>query len=190
MNRALPWIGGVLAAALLAGCAPKPADSPQSVAERFYDFYIGQKMKNGLPSIEQTRQLTPILSRGLQDAITKARREQDKFIIENPDEKPPWVEGDLFTSLFEGATSYEVRKVDETGDHADVLVALRFVDAKGRRSEWTDRLVLVRENTRWVVENIEYGGNWDFANQGNLKDSLAPLEAAPDESIPANAGKD
>ncbi len=173
--------------ALVSGCAQKSRDTPAAVAERFYEFYLSQKMNRGLPSIEQCRQMTPLLSRGLQDAIGKARREQDKFITEHPGEKPPWVDGDLFTSLFEGATAYEIGRIDHNDSHADVLVALKYSSAKDRDVSWTDRLVLVRENDHWVVEDLEYGGNWDFANHGTLRQSLTPIETPPEADAPVNS---
>ena len=177
--KRLSWIAKfLLVALLLPACAQKAADSPQAVAERFYDYYLEQHMNNGLPSIEQTRQLGTMLSHGLQDAIAHARREQDLFIGEHKGEKPPWIEGDLFSSLFEGASAYGIGKVDRTDDHADVLVTLTFRNPKGRDVQWTDRLVLVRENSAWVVDDLEYGGNWDFANHGSLRRSLGPTEAA------------
>ncbi|HZP11709.1 MAG TPA: DUF3828 domain-containing protein [Nevskiaceae bacterium] len=172
----------------LSACAQKN-DSPDAVARRFYDFYLSQQMNNGLPTIEQCRQMTPLLSRAMQDAIGKARREQDKFAMEHPGEKPPFVDGDLFTSLFEGATSYQIGKVDTDNSHADVLVVLKYADPKGHDVEWTDRLVLVQENDHWVVEDLEYGGNWDFANHGTLRQSLLSDSTEPAPPAPAPAGK-
>ena len=174
----------LLVVAALGGCMQK-SDSPQAVAQRFYDFYLAEQMNNGLPTIEQCRQMTPLLSRAMQDAFGKARREQDKFSTEHPGEKPPFVDGDLFTSLFEGATSYRIAKIDTDNTHADVIVALKYSDPKGHDVEWTDRLVLVQENEHWVVEDLEYGGNWDFANHGSLRQSLISDETAP----PASPGK-
>lgn len=167
-------VSGLLTALvlLLAACAQKTPDSATVVAQRFYDYYFAQHMNNGLPTIEQCRQMGPMLSTALQDAFGRARREQDKFIGAHPDEKPPWADGDLFSSLFEGATSYDITRVDQAPDHADVLVKLTFSNAGGRTLTWSDRLVLVRENAHWVIEDLEYGGNWDFANSGSLRRSL------------------
>ena len=174
------WIAISLAAALLAAaCAPKVDNSPQAAAQRFYDYYLEQHMNNGLPSIEQTRQLGTLLSRGLQDAIAGARREQGKFIGAHSDEKPPWVDGDLFSSLFEGATSYRIGKVDQKDGHADVVVTLTFDDRKGGTHIWNDRLVLAQENSSWVVDDLEYGGNWPFANKGSLRRLLTPDAGTP-----------
>ena len=176
----------LFAALLLGGCSKRAGESPEVAAKRFYDFYLAEPINNGLPSIEQCRQMAPILSRGLQDAIGRARREQDKYISEHPGEKPPWSEGDLFTSLYEGATAYEIASVDPGEKHTDVVVKLTH-ESRGHRVAWTDRLVLVRENDRWVVENVEYGGTWDFANQGDLLKWLAPMQLEPEETTPAPA---
>ncbi len=40
---------------------------------------------------------------------------------------------------------------------------------------WTDTVVVVREGGRYVVADVRYGGDWDFANQGSL---IAVLESA------------
>jgi hypothetical protein len=38
--------------------------------------------------------------------------------------------------------------------------------------EWTDTVRLVREDGAWRIDDVAYGGQWDFANTGTLRESL------------------
>jgi hypothetical protein len=55
-------------------------------------------------------------------------------------------------------------------------VALHYADAHPRPQDkpvdWTDTVVLVKTPAGWRVDDIGYGGNWDFGNHGRLTDSL------------------
>jgi hypothetical protein len=162
----------------LGACSRAAPLDPRATAQAFYEFYLQQRM-SGLPSPEQTRTLKSLLSNELLSAIERARSEQAEFIGQNPDEKPPWIEGDLFSSLYEGAHSYRVIQVDETPTETRVLIHLEHRDdasaaASPATTEWRDRLLLIQENGRWVIADIEYGGDWDFANKGTLSRTLKP----------------
>jgi len=49
-------------------------------------------------------------------------RKQAKFIAEHPDEKSPWIEGAMFSSLFEGAHSFRLGAATLQGNRARVPV--------------------------------------------------------------------
>ena len=77
----------------------------RNAAAHFYSTYLALKVR-GLPNIRQSKLLLPLLTPDLQQMFAAAEREQNKFSKEHPDEKPPWGDGDLFSSLFEGAQSF------------------------------------------------------------------------------------
>ena len=53
------------------------------------------------------------------------------------------------------------------------LVDLTNIDDRNRsRLAWKDRIFLVRENNRWVVDDIEYFGDKQFMHKGHLKEVL------------------
>ena len=68
-----------------------------------------------------------------------------------PDEKGPWVEGDLFTSNFEGFTRFE--EMPGAGDR--VAVQFRYT-GNGQTFAWEDEVWMKREGGRWVVDDDFY----------------------------------
>jgi hypothetical protein len=160
-----------LAASSLSACSRGEAVStpepPARVVRAFYDTRLRLAV-DGAPSAEQLAALAPLVSDTLRALLDSARRLRDAEAARAPDEKPPFVEGDLFSSLFEGPTAFTV---DTAALGPRVPVHLTRADDSGR-SEWTDRVVVREERGRWVVDDVEYGGTWQFANKGTLRASL------------------
>ncbi len=50
-------------------------------------------------------------------------------------------------------------------------VELRY-GSSSNTALWVDKIHLVRSSGRWVVDDIEYGGDWGFTHKGRLKDLL------------------
>lgn len=59
---------------------------------------------------------------------TDRKSTRAKLIQEHPDEKPPRGDGDLFTSLFEGAQSFRLGRPTVLGNRAEVPVHLAYVE--------------------------------------------------------------
>ncbi|MBI2566388.1 MAG: DUF3828 domain-containing protein [Candidatus Schekmanbacteria bacterium] len=148
-------------------------ETPGLAAAAFYAERLDLGF-TGLPGRRDMRSLAPRISRRLASALAAARREQETFASENPGEKPPWIEGDLFSSLFEGPTAVSVGDATLLRDRAEVVVELTHVSPAGSHAQtrWTDKVLLVLESGQWRVDDIEYGGVWDFAAQGRLVEAL------------------
>jgi hypothetical protein len=144
--------------------------SPKEAADRFYQMYLRMHI-SGLPDDEQSKLLFPLLSPDLRQLIEAARVEQDKAIKEHPDEKPPWIEGDLLSSLWEGAQSFKVGAQTVRGDRADVTVQLTY-ESGDSTLRWSDTLVLVHDADDWLVDDILLNGEWDFKSGGSLRQIL------------------
>lgn len=168
-----------LAAAMLAGCSEAPP-GPADVVGRFYELRLELDI-SGAPSHKELQALKPLLAAELHDLLDQARRRRDADRAEAPAEKPAFAEGDLFSSLFEGPTSYQVGVDEVTGEVHRVSVQLAY-DLQQPVVSWTDKVVVVSEAGKWVVADVEYGGNWDFGNKGSLvsllKQALAPRVAS------------
>ena len=100
-----------------------------------------------------------------------AKRERDRFIKENPEEKPPWIEGDLFSSLFEGASAFRVGPTTMHGGRAEVKIHLVYREG-GDTVRWTDTLILSRTKDGWRVWDIVFNGDWAFKNGESLRGVL------------------
>jgi hypothetical protein len=156
------------------------------------------KRVSGAPAADQLVALRPLLSTELHDLLRQARLLRDAEAAAYPDEKPPFAEGDLFTSLFEGPTGLEI--VVDAGHRDDAGVsegddrrhlAVRFsYDRETPTFVWTDTVVVVREGGRWVVGDVQYGGGWDFANGGSLVDSLSAALQEVHADVPLDPAAD
>lgn len=158
---------------MLAGCKPSaPAETADAAARAFYQEVRAERI-DGLPTASQLERLRPHTSAALAESFARASAEQARFILESPDEKPPWIEGDLFGSLFEGVSRWTMAGTEERGDKATAKVALTF-ESDGRTTAWTDTIVLEKQAGVWKVTDIRMGGDWTFqAGGSSLAQTLA-----------------
>lgn len=146
------------------------AQAPARVAEDFYTMHM-RMGDAGLPDAASANAYAAFLCPALAAQLETARLAQQAFIAQNPGEKPPFVDGDLFSSLHEGADAVKAGSVSVDGELATVSLALsRGTGSKATR--WTDRVLLSLHEDSWCVADIEYQGDWEFANRGRLSDAL------------------
>ena len=165
MRRLLPLL------ALLAACRPAPAEPPDALVTRFYGAVIAAR-ETGAPSAAALAAWRPMLSDTLHALLEAARALRAADEARAPDEKPAFAEGDLFSSLFEGPTSVTVASVDSADGAWRVTVRMRYAGATPE-TEWTDTVQVIEERGRRVIDDVAYGGTWDFASQGRLRRALA-----------------
>ena len=144
--------------------------SPAETVDQFYMQYMSLQIR-GLPNADQSKAIDPFLSQEIKDLIAADLEKQKQFIKDRPDDKPPWIEGDLFSSLFEGATSYKIGRTSQKGSTANVDVALSYKDPSGV-SNWTDTVVLTKAGSKWLIRDILYKGQWQFKTAGSLVKAL------------------
>jgi hypothetical protein len=164
-----------LPATVPAPAAPAPLSEAELKAARtlasdFYQMHM-QMSARGLPGAGSSNAYAAFLCPGLASALADAGARQQQFVQAHPQEKPPLVDGDLFTSLFEGADSATALEASAAGDGADVRVAL----ARGQGSEairWQDTVRVERDQGIWCVADIAYGGSGEAAREGRLSDRL------------------
>lgn len=157
------------AAAAPLATAP-PAQSPEAAAVDFLTMH--QRLGNsGLPDAGSMNAYSAFLCPSLSSDLRDARVRQEQFRASHPDEKPPLVEGDLFSSLFEGPDSYSAAESKIEGSRALVKMDLRHGEGGGATS-WQDTVVLELDDGIWCISDVEYGGKWPFANRGRLTETL------------------
>lgn len=172
MRHTLFWMISVLFGAQILAEEPGTAAKPEEVARRFYSE-LKRHQVTGLPTGEAWEGIRPLVSEALGTALQRARKEQEEFMRKFPDEKPPWIEGDLFSSLFEGFHGFTVRTPKVEKDRAEIPIEFAYTD-RGETTRWTDTLLLRLSESGWRVDDVRYGATWDFANQGTLQAALAP----------------
>jgi len=101
-----------------------------------------------------------------------ARVRQRAYMAAHPDDKPPMIEGDLFSSLFEGVEVATPAGTEVNGDSARVAMSMRFGEGDAA-VRWKDAVLLGRDEGSWCIADVEYRGDWPFANKGKLSTTLA-----------------
>ena len=195
---ALPALAlSLIAAGLFTACGSKPAAevaaappavlpaaAPEQVVADLYAA-LNTLRPSGAPTDTQRLILAPLLSAELTGLLQRADAARTAARAAAPTEKPPFTDGDLFSSLFEGPTAFTVGKAVSAaaapgGRLGDLQVPVDLVHTidpaagGGEPATWTDTVLLREENGRFVVADIAFGGGWDFANKGTM---IAALHA-------------
>jgi hypothetical protein len=149
--------------------------TPAAAVRAFYSAYA-QKPFTGLPTGDAWRRIVPSLSASLKPLIVAAQAAQAKCIKAHPGDKPPWIEGDMFTSNFEGFTRFTVVDSGVTSG-ARATVTVEFAYAKGGKPfVWRDQVIVAKEGERWLVDDVHYRKAEGFGNGfgEGLRKALAP----------------
>jgi len=157
------------------GAAAQSSGDAQAVSKEasgFYGVYMTLHPSDGIPDAKVRAKFAPFVSPALDRLFAEGDAVEARYAAATKHQSPPLVEGDPFTPNFEGATAVRIGtcEVDAGGGHC--AMALTYDDRKGRPLLWTDTVVLVRTSAGWRVDDILYGGNWDFGNKGRLTETL------------------
>lgn len=87
----------ILLAAVTSGQAGQEPGGPSAAVTGFYAAYRAEPF-SGLPHGPELARVSKYLSGGLVRTLRTAAVRQAQCIKAHPDDKGPWVEGDLFTS--------------------------------------------------------------------------------------------
>src|SRR2546423_5482889 len=89
--------------------AASVTDDPASAVNAFYTVYSGQHAQGrGIPDATVRLRLQPVLSPRLNKQLAAAAVAQARLTAKAKNAVPPMLEGDIFSSLFEGATAWKV----------------------------------------------------------------------------------
>jgi len=186
----IPITVALLVPMLLAAAAPGRAagnTTPDAVVTAFYQARIASGTR-GAPSADELALLAPYLGPELHCLLAAAARFRDRHSAHAPDDKPPFAEGDLYSSVFEGPTRFVLERHELAATRAVIQVRF-FYDDRGvaDRVGWVDTIHLARHADRWLIEDIEYQLGCDFCSRGRLADNLRS-ELAPTLDSPRWAG--
>ncbi|CCV46808.1 lipoprotein [Yersinia enterocolitica] len=135
---------------------------PDTVAQKFYDLRIQQVgNKSGLPDDNLSAQFRPYLSQALYEQIQTARKQTGNRTSSGVNSTQT-INGDIFTSLREGSTSADVASASTIPNtdarNIPLRVNLTHQPAGGQSVMWQDEVLMIREGTCWVVDDIRFMG--------------------------------
>ncbi|MDQ7101040.1 MULTISPECIES: lipoprotein [unclassified Serratia (in: enterobacteria)] len=137
---------------------------PDTVAQKFYDLRIQQGA--GLPDSNRLAQLQPYLSKVLYQDLVSAAQNPGKHRIT----------GDLFSGNAQGPSSASVASAstipNTDAKNIPLRVDLSYQKDANSTVNWQDEVLMVREGTCWVVDDIRYLNVPTHATNGSVRQVL------------------
>ena len=153
----------LLLLSLVAGTGWCWSETPTETVLGFYQTVARLKVF-GLPGPYDLMYLSSYLSLELVQLIEQNQLYREDFVRAFPGDVPPLADGDLFSSLFEGFSAYEVTRSLILTNEARVYVGFTYYEpSSGRPFYWEDIVKLTKTPYGWVISDIVYMGKWDFS---------------------------
>jgi len=134
-----------------------PLSSPEKVV---LDFYAAEAKFPSVTNIEHAKPFSVFLSRSLYRSIQYALAADEAYLKENPTDKGFFGDGVAFVGSPDGYTSYAVKGVVPNGPHAArVAIQFSYLDQQKPKEwsfMWTNVILLIKEEDKWVIDDIEY----------------------------------
>lgn len=186
MKRAALLLAVMLATPAIAQAPPGSATGdPAAATNAFYAVYGPQVGKGGgIPDTAVRLRYAAVLSPRLNKQLADAAAAQARLTAKVKNAVPPMLEGDIFSSLFEGATGWKVGACQSDGSAAGCPVTLTHVSPTiaGRPpvkpAQWTDTVLLTNGPQGWKVDDVIYDAGFAFGNTGRLSSMLRMVIAA------------
>jgi hypothetical protein len=140
-------------------------------ANDFYAVY-GSQHGGGIPDAGGRARYAAVFSARLNKQLANAAAAQMRFDAKVKGAAPPLIEGDLFSSLFEGATGWTVGACSDDGKTARCPVSLTHAEKTAKPVRWKDTLILTNTPSGWKVDDVLYDAGFAFGNTGKLSDML------------------
>lgn len=177
-------IAALFTVACASACSEPPDDThlQEQVISGFYQQHL-KTHTPGIPNADELKQLQPFLSQALFALLSKASETEVKYHAAAADPVPPLVDGDLFTSLFEGATWFKVDSCESEDNRASCQVKFRHAGSSSNGGSgsgagdenWKDKLLLIKENNQWRIDDIEFLGSGQSSQREYLTDTLGSI---------------
>ena len=176
----------ILATVLLlipAGLKAQPASDPAAAINAFYTVYASQQAQGGgIPDATGRVRYAPVLSPRLNKQLAAAAGAQVRLTAKVKNAVPPMLEGDIFSSLFEGATAWKVGACQGNAKTARCPVALTYTPPPSQKASkpanWSDTILLENTPQGWKVDDVMYDAGFAFGNTGRLSSMLQMVIAA------------
>lgn len=175
-------IGTALVLSASGACAaPDNSRAMNDVVNHFFAAYRTVEVSDGIPDAKARPKYEPFITPALDQLLIQGDQAEARYAKATNYDYPPLLEGDVFTSNFEGATSYAVRACTAGGKTGTCTVDLVYDESKSdnrhagppaKPVKWTDTIYLLLTDKGWRIDDIGYGAGFDFGNKGKLRDEL------------------
>lgn len=131
----------------------------QAIQQTLNTFFANTEMHSQVNQTALSTQLAGLLQQAIEaEKIDAEQTKNGPF----PTDKPMLIEGDIFSSIYEGRTGVTVKSVQIDKQQAKAVLAL---ENKAYKMHWTDTAILVKENEAWKIDDVVYGQS----TQGSTK---------------------
>ena len=175
------WVFSAASLAAEPNGAPRyQAATSEEVAAAFWNWHAATQPSGALTR-EELAPVRSIVTTELACLLELAEQFKLHFSKLAPGEKPPFAEGDLFTSsAFERPTAFTIESVQINAATASAVTRFDSED----KVNWHDRLQLRLQDGEWRVANVERSGPFEFGNRGSL---VQELYSAMSQDIPGGS---
>ena len=152
-----------------------PSNDIELPVERFLVFYF-QGYGRGLPDESQLAELASFVTPELLNLFEAAVEGEDCYLEKINYQGPGPIQGDLFSSLFEGGTSATYRQIaQETNTAIFEVEWINDSPVAERPFAWKDQILLVRTADGWLIDDFVHQGTWEFMMKGNVSQILGAV---------------
>lgn len=130
------------------GCGQRDQQSARKTIDAFYGEY-----KPGDYRVVDKSLLSKTFAQMIDQASAKQAASAEELKAIGSTDKPQMIEGDIYTSLYEGATSHETGQLEKENDR--IKATVKFNNEPYKHS-WTDIVVLIKEDGSWKIDNVLY----------------------------------
>jgi hypothetical protein len=156
-----------------------------TVVRQFYDWRLKASF-TGVPDEAMLKKANQFLTPELTCLLALARNYRDLHVQHFPTDKPPFIEGDMFSSVFEGANRYKVESVQVNKNGTTARVNLHLYLDQSRKKDnkgWRDTVLVQKKNEGWLISDIHYNGRFNFGNNGSLRKNLLDELSVDNEEL-------
>lgn len=134
---------------ITSGCRNETKDQIITIIDSFYTREVAGDYRLSNKKL-MTKELGDLIERASQ----KQAAESDTMKKYGSTEKPNMIEGDIFTSVFEGSTSHKIESISYTESKAEVLVV--FTNSNYEMHTWKEYVLLKKEQGGWKINDVKY----------------------------------
>lgn len=137
----------------IVSCKNSDAEKVNETFTKFAEAYKKSHDFREVPKDLLSKNLLYFFNRAQTEEANSAEAIQKS---EFPTDKPDMIEGDVFSSVYDGFNEYKILKTDLKTDTATLKLELKNTESQPALS-WKDDCIMVKENGSWKIDNFIYG---------------------------------